>query len=279
MLKRKLAQQTAGLSEGDPKRPVMGANTTSALFAKPLWKQFYDIECKLNEVLSTIDTPATIECTYNPVEYASSLHCAYLRRFLDAPKHIMFIGMNPGPTGMVQTGIPFGNVRTVSQLMELSGEVGRPPVLHPKRPVVGLECTKEEISGVRLWELFLRLAGGRLDIFSQQCFVHNFCPLAFFDADGRNITPTELKGPYKQKIRDACLDALEKQLLIVKPQVVVAVGDYVYQALKRSDYCKTVSMLRLAHPSPRSVNNTKWPEKAQEFLEQHGLVRFMRNEA
>ncbi|XP_022213183.1 single-strand selective monofunctional uracil-DNA glycosylase [Drosophila obscura] len=277
MLKRKLALQTAGLSEAEPKKPARSADTTSALFAQPLWEQFYNNECSLNEVLLSLETPPTIACTYNPVEYASSLHCAYLRRFLDGPKNVMFIGMNPGPTGMLQTGIPFGNVRTVSELMEISGEVGRPPVLHPKRPVVGLECKTQERSGVRLWELFLRLAGGRLDIFSRQCFVHNFCPLAFFDAAGRNITPTELKGPYKRQIRDVCLDALEKQLLIVKPQVVVAVGDYVYQALKRSDHCKT--LLRLAHPSPRSLNNTNWPEKAQEFLEQHGLIHFMRNEA
>ncbi|XP_001358212.3 single-strand selective monofunctional uracil DNA glycosylase [Drosophila pseudoobscura] len=278
MLKRKLALRTAELSEAHPKKAPMSEETTSALFAQPPWQQFYNIEVSLNETLETFATPPTISCTYNPVEYASSLHCAYLRRFLDGPKRVMFIGMNPGPTGIAQTGIPFGNVRTVSELMEISGEVGRPPIIHPKRPVVGLQCKTEERSGVRLWELFLRLAGGRLDTFSRQCFVHNFCPLAFFDAAGKNITPTELKGPYKQKIRDVCLDALEKQLQIVRPQVVVAVGDYVYQTLKRSEYCKAVSLLRLAHPSPRSVNNTNWPEKAQEFLEQHGLIQFMRNE-
>ncbi|KAH8374826.1 hypothetical protein KR200_006973 [Drosophila serrata] len=282
MLKRKLEQQRDHLEDkDDPKKPVSIEGTTiSDFFGSPLWLKFYNTENKLNETLDELDPPSGIQCMYNPIVYASQLHCDYLRRYLNGAKKLVFIGMNPGPNGMAQTGIPFGNVRTVKVLMQLSGSVEKPPNEHPKRPVVGLDCRIEEPSGVRLWELFLRLAGN-METFAQQCFVHNFCPLAFFDEAGKNLTPGELKGTYKQQLRDRCLDTLEEQLHLLQPQVVVAVGEYVHTALKRSKFCKSdsVIVLRLPHPSPRSVNNNNWPEKAQAFLEDNGLIRYMRNEA
>ncbi|KAH8271369.1 hypothetical protein KR018_007666 [Drosophila ironensis] len=278
MLKRKLEQQKASLEMGAP--CGQGTAFTSGLFSQPTWLRFSQIEEDLNKALEELEPASNIACIYNPLVYASRLHGDYLRRYLSGPKKLVLVGMNPGPNGMGQTGIPFGNVRTVKVMMQLSGTVDKPAVEHPKRPVVGLDCHIEEPSGVRLWELFLRLSGN-MDTFSQQCFVHNFCPLAFFDEAGRNLTPSELKGTYKTRIRDLCLEALEQQLALLKPTIVVAVGEYVHSVLKRSDYCKSdsISVLRLAHPSPRSVNNTNWPEKAEAFLVEHDLVRFMRNEA
>ncbi|XP_016950263.1 single-strand selective monofunctional uracil-DNA glycosylase [Drosophila biarmipes] len=281
MLKRKLNQQKDNLEEVATKKsfPNEGASI-SDFFGQPLWLKFYNTEVKLNEALDQLTPPPNIKCIYNPIVYASQLHCDYVRRFLSGPKKLVFIGMNPGPNGMAQTGIPFGNVRTVKLLMQISGSVGKPPIEHPKRPVLGLDCRIEEPSGVRLWELFLRLAGN-INIFSQQCFVHNFCPLAFFDEAGKNLTPSELKGSYKKQLREFCLETLEEQLLLLKPQVLVAVGEYVHTALKGSRYCKSdsVCVLRLPHPSPRSVNNNDWPNKARAFLEENNLIRFLRNEA
>ncbi|XP_037721621.1 single-strand selective monofunctional uracil-DNA glycosylase [Drosophila subpulchrella] len=281
MLKRKLNQQKDNLEDVESKKSLPNEESTiSDFFSQPLWLKFYNTEVKLNEVLEELTPPPNIKCIYNPIVYASQLHCDYVRRFLSGPKKLVFIGMNPGPNGMAQTGIPFGNVRTVKLLLQLSGSVDKPPVEHPKRPVLGLDCKIEEPSGVRLWELFLRLAGN-VNIFTQQCFVHNFCPLAFFDEAGKNLTPSELKGPYKKQLRDLCLETLEEQLVLLKPQVLVAVGEYVHTALKGSRYCQSdaVSVLRLPHPSPRSVNNNDWPNKARAFLEENNLIRFLRNEA
>lgn len=281
MLKRKLNQQKDNLEDVEPKKSFPNEESTiSDFFIQPLWLKFYNTEVKLNELLEELTPPPNIKCIYNPIVYASQLHCDYVRRFLSGPKKLVFIGMNPGPNGMAQTGIPFGNVRTVKLLLQLSGSVDKPPVEHPKRPVLGLDCKIEEPSGVRLWELFLRLAGN-VNIFTQQCFVHNFCPLAFFDEAGKNLTPSELKGPYKKQLREYCLETLEEQLVLLKPQVLVAVGEYVHTALKGSRYCKSdsVSVLRLPHPSPRSVNNNDWPNKARAFLEENNLIRFLRNEA
>lgn len=162
--------------------------------------------------------------------------------------------------------------------MQLHGLVQEPPNMHPKRPVDGLECTKEEPSGKRLWTLFQQLANGSLDLFFQQCFVHNFCPLAFFDRNGRNITPSELKGPYKLQLRDECIRTTENLLQLVQPEIIVAVGDYVFKCLQKSVYCKDKRLLRLAHPSPRSLNNTNWPEKAEKFLREEDLFKYFTNE-
>lgn len=72
----------------------------------PFWKEFYEIECRLNEKLRGINfLKGQVAAVYNPVEYAAEIHCAYLEKFLTGPKSVLFIGMNPGPWGMVQTGV------------------------------------------------------------------------------------------------------------------------------------------------------------------------------
>lgn len=45
---------------------------------------------------------------YNPLEYARRAYDAYLRKYGGKPREVVLIGMNPGPWGMAQTGIPFG---------------------------------------------------------------------------------------------------------------------------------------------------------------------------
>ncbi|XP_055906936.1 single-strand selective monofunctional uracil DNA glycosylase [Eupeodes corollae] len=254
---------------------------TSKYFPTPFWKQFFDIECDLNNELKTLKFN-NITHVYNPIEYAFDLHCQYLKKFLGGHKKLMLIGMNPGPNGMAQTGIPFGNINTVKNSMHIEGYIEQPPLVHPKRPVKGLATSIEEPSGVRIWTLIEKLAGS-IDIFSQQCFMHNFCPLAFFDSQGKNITPGELKGDAKAAVRDICLKYLEKELLLVQPEIVVAIGTYVGDCMKRlakqSNYVGcNVNILQLAHPSPRSLNNTNWPDKATNFFESNDLLKYLKNE-
>jgi len=74
--------------------------------SSPFWSRFYDIECRLNIELKSINFWSShVSTVYNPIEYAADLHCNYLRKFLKGPKSVLFIGMNPGPYGMVQTGV------------------------------------------------------------------------------------------------------------------------------------------------------------------------------
>ena len=128
---------------------------------------------------------------YDPMEYAREPHHDYLRRFGGAPKEVLLVGMNPGPWGMVQTGVPFGEIDAVRDWMGVQGAVGRPPEEHPKRPVQGFDCPRSEVSGRRLWG-WARQRFGTADAFFARFFVWNYCPLVFMEESGRNRTPDRL---------------------------------------------------------------------------------------
>ncbi len=74
---------------------------------------------------------------YNPLEYAGKSYKQYLKLYGGRPKEVILVGMNPGPWGMAQTGIPFGEVNSVRDWMGIEAPVGSPPAIHPKRPVQG----------------------------------------------------------------------------------------------------------------------------------------------
>src|SRR5262245_39084934 len=99
---------------------------------------------------------APVSYVYAPLGYAWPIARAYLEKYGAGTKEIVFVGMNPGPFGMAQTGVPFGEVRLVREWMNLDGKVEKPEREHPKRPVLGLDCPRSEVSGARLWGAFAR---------------------------------------------------------------------------------------------------------------------------
>src|SRR5215211_3690473 len=88
---------------------------------------------------------------YNPLDYAWNNYNTYLERFGARPREVVLIGMNPGPWGMMQTGVPFGDPRIVRDWMGIAGKVRAPTSQHPKRPILGFDSPRGEISGQRLW--------------------------------------------------------------------------------------------------------------------------------
>lgn len=113
MLKRKLEISSASIeasksNEQNPKYERSSV-TTSHFFTsttQPFWRRLYEIEISLNANLRLLTCDSTeVSAVYNPTEYATSLHCQYLERFLTGQKRILFLGMNPGPWGMCQTGV------------------------------------------------------------------------------------------------------------------------------------------------------------------------------
>lgn len=176
------------------------ADDDNAIVDSPLlWQRLDRLEQRLNSALATRRFPARIAAVYNPTVYARRLHCAYLERFLaNRRPAVVFVGMNPGPWGMCQTGVPFGCVPAVRDWMRLDGELdGRPPGELAAYPVRGMQCERVEVSGTRLWAV-MRQVFGDAERFFAHCFVHNLCPLALF-AEHRNVTPAELKLGVKQK--------------------------------------------------------------------------------
>lgn len=162
----------------------------------PLWQQLDRIEGRLNERLAGLPLPATVAAVYNPTVYARRPHRAYLERFLRRPPRVLFVGMNPGPWGMCQTGVPFGWTGAVRDWWRLAdgATVDRPAGGElPQYPVLGLACERTEVSGKRFWTVMREVFGERPEAFFERCFVQNLCPLAMFEARGRNVTPAELR--------------------------------------------------------------------------------------
>src|SRR5262245_9819279 len=105
----------------------------------------------LSKEVSRLRFGPPVEYVYNPLEYARIPHEAYLERYGGAPKKVRFVGMNPGPFGIAQTVVPFGDVTLVRDFLAIRGAVERPAREHPKRPVLGFDCPRSEVSGTRLW--------------------------------------------------------------------------------------------------------------------------------
>src|SRR4051794_11594281 len=137
-----------------------------------------DAARRLSGVIDRLKFAPPIEHVYNPLAYAWEPHEQYLTRFGAGRKRVVFLGMNPGPFGMVQTGVPFGEVQAVRGWLGIVGRVNRPGREHPKRPVTGFDCMRSEVSGQRLWGLFAERYRTADEFFAEH-MVLNYCPLAF----------------------------------------------------------------------------------------------------
>ncbi|XP_053682606.1 single-strand selective monofunctional uracil DNA glycosylase isoform X2 [Sabethes cyaneus] len=263
----------------ESKQLLSSPATESAVLHQPLWKRVYQLELQLCEALKQV-TLGDVAVTYNPIEYAAELHIAYLQKFLDGPKPVLFLGMNPGPWGMCQTGVPFGYIPAVRDWMQLRGQVSKPNPELESRPVDGLNCTRAEQSGKRWWDLFQSLCG-EPEVFFRNCFVFNICPLAFFHTTGRNITPADLKGTSKTRLQEICTTYLKEALELLQPAIIVSVGRYTEDRVKALVKQKlldpnSVQLKCIPHPSPRSVNNTNWTEKASLWLTGNGIMPYLK---
>lgn len=127
--------------------------------------------------------------------------------------------MNPGPFGMAQTGVPFGEVELVRDWLGIDTKIGKPPREHPKRPIEGFACQRREISGQRLWG-FARARFERPERFFARFFVWNYCPLLFLEASGRNLTPDKLRAAERAPLEAACDGALRRAIAILRPRIV-----------------------------------------------------------
>lgn len=168
-----------------PKVPPQSISISDRLLAS---------ECALSQKLRYINFNFPVEYVYNPIEYAFQVHAMYVTKYCRWTKKILFLGMNPGPWGMSQTGVPFGEVNIVRDWLKISGNIGKPIREQADRPITGFNCTRSEISGRRFWNLFRELCNEDPEKFFKHAYLHNYCPIALMDAGGRNITPAELKA-------------------------------------------------------------------------------------
>lgn len=206
---------------------------------------------------------------YNPLLYAREPHGEYLRRFGAAPKEAIFVGMNPGPWGMAQTGVPFGEIEVVKNWLGINGPVAKPAAEHPKKRVDGFACRRSEVSGRRLWGL-IRERFGEPERFFARFFVLNYCPLLFLTAEGGNITPDKLRAAERERLTAVCDQALRRAVKCLAPQVVIGVGGFAEERCREALDGLDVRIGRIIHPSPASpAANRDWAGTALRQL--HGL--------
>jgi len=224
----------------------------------------------LAAALAPMRFAAPVSHIYNPLEYAWAPHAQYLQRFGNGHKRVVFVGMNPGPFGMVQTGVPFGEIEAVRGWMGIEAAVDKPAVENPKRPIEGFACARSEVSGRRLWGLFAERFG-TADAFFADHFVANYCPLAFFD-HGRNLTPDKLPANETAPLEAACDAHLRTLVATLEPEWVIGVGGFAEARATAALSGMKVRIGRVLHPSPASpAANRGWSAAAEKQLRALGI--------
>lgn len=225
---------------------------------------------RLAQETSKLRFSPPVEYVYNPLEYAWTPHERYLREFANGRKRVVFFGMNPGPFGMVQTGVPFGEIAAVRDWMRISCAVEGPAIQCPNRPILGFDCKRSEVSGFRLWGLFAKRYPDANDFFKEH-FVANYCPLAFMEKGGRNITPDKLPIEVRKKLLAACNKHLREVIEALQPEWVVGIGTFAVQRAAEV-FGDTVKIGQIPHPSPASPSaNKNWAESAEACLVKLGV--------
>lgn len=224
---------------------------------------------ELSSGMEALSFAPPVAYTYNPLDYAWAGHEAYIRRFGSSTKDVLYLGMNPGPFGMAQTGVPFGEIPAVTLWMGISAAIGQPAQMHPKRPVQGFSCPRSEVSGRRLWGLFEELYGTAEQFFAH-AYVANYCPLIWMSESGANIPPTQLPKEQAAQIDAACQQHLVRLIAALQPRCLIGVGAYALKQLEIAAAAfpgREFTMGSIVHPSPASpVANKCWPDKPKEQI-------------
>lgn len=209
---------------------------------------------------------APVDWIYNPLDYAWAPHCEYLSRYGHTCKRILFLGMNPGPFGMMQTGVPFGEIHAVRDWLGITALVHPPRRQHPKRPIAGFHCTRSEVSGRRLWGLFAKRFGSAEHFFARH-FVANFCPLVFLEAGGKNRTPDQLPAGEKTLLLAACREHLHAVVEALRPEWIIGVGNFAARQAREVVDAGSLRVGQILHPSPASpAANRDWAGAATRQL-------------
>jgi single-strand selective monofunctional uracil DNA glycosylase len=227
----------------------------------------------LRDAVDKLSFAAPVAHVYNPLRYAWRAHEIYLRRYASSQKRVLFLGMNPGPFGMAQTGIPFGQVAAVRDWLKIETPIDRPPDEHPKRLVTGFDCPRSEVSGERLWGLFAKRFGTAPKFFRDH-IVLNYCPLAFLEESGRNRTPDKLPQAERAALFAACDEHLREVVRILQPRWLIGVGDFASKRAREALPDSPPRLGQILHPSPACpASNRDWAGTVTAQLRNLGVWR------
>ena len=229
----------------------------------------------LSDEIEKMEFSSPVVSVYNPLRYAHEGLEKYLAKFSSGKKRIVFLGMNPGPWGMAQTGVPFGEVNDVKNFLGLKDLKINPPENENEfYQVKGLDCRRSEVSGKRLWGLFENLYGTAEKFFAEN-FVLNYCPLLFLAESEagknrvRNFTPDKLKKSERIELYSYCDECLRDVIKILEPEYVVGIGNFAEQRADEALTGMNLKIVKILHPSPASPQSNKnWDEKVKFQLQE-----------
>ena len=234
----------------------------------------------LTRTLAPLRFAPPVAHVYDPLQYAWAGYEAYVRRYGATPKRVVLLGMNPGPFGMMQTGVPFGEVAAVRDWMGIAAPVSAPALQHPKRLIEGFDCARSEVSGRRLWG-WAASRFGSAEAFFADWFVLNYCPLVFLEESGRNFTPDKLPAAQRRALTDACDRHLAAALSALAPEWAIGIGGFAERRLRavlegdgaESALGRSTRIGQILHPSPASpAANRGWSDAVDRALAELDLL-------
>ncbi len=229
---------------------------------------------QVSKFVSNIDYPSNL-FVYNVYSYAWKAWCSYIDKYFTSTKKTLICGINPGPHGMVQTGIPFGAVSQVQSYLGIKNGVVQPRVQHPKRPINGFKHHIEEKSGTRFWHAIAKVFP-LAEHFFYNFAVLNFCPLAFLDQNGKNLTPDQLPTRAKHLLEQYCENHLLTYITLLKINTILCIGRYAEHVIKKMvnahHYTNTIQLYYISHPSPLNPKHKEFENMLRPHLLQYQLI-------
>jgi single-strand selective monofunctional uracil DNA glycosylase len=217
----------------------------------------------------------------DPGRYGERWHHRFRRCYPVGPRPLLVFGLNPGPYGMAQTGVPFTDLKRLEfHLPRLWRELlaAREPVALPGLAPPSLRpfLTRTfESSSVRVYKFLERAFGSAEQAFRRVAFV-NPCPLLFIDrATGENRTPADLPRAAPRLMRE--FDALRRTTVLeavseLEARGAVLLGKDVARAAAPAlrAALPADSVLEWEHPA-RAVPET-WARGLHESLAARGWI-------
>lgn len=234
--------------------------------------KLWTIQKALSRKLARLSFAPPVTHVYDPLSYAEVPARLYAERFGVGSREVLLVGMNPGPFGMAQTGVPFGDPASVRDFLGIEGPVGAPSPMHPKRPVLGFSCARSEVSGTRVWG-WVRDRFGSAEAFFQRFYITNYCPLVFMEASGKNRTPDMLPKAEREALFAACDEALALTIDALSPRFVVGIGNFAAARARFATHDRGLLTGAILHPSPANpLANRSWAPTIERQLAELGVT-------
>ncbi|XP_060592125.1 uncharacterized protein LOC132746867 isoform X2 [Ruditapes philippinarum] len=247
----------------------------------PIGAQYLQIEQRICQKMMPIKYGYPVTVVYSPLTYAFQTHRDFVSKYCTSERTILFLGMNPGPYGMSQNGVPFGEAVTTRNWLKITGDVYKPEIEHPKKLITGLACTRNEVSGARFWGLFQKICKVPANFFKNS-YVYNFCPLAYMSESGKNITPPQLVHSELDQINEACDAGLVELVKLLNIRMVIAVGKFVQQRASKALHNAGIMNIKvecILHPSPINPHANKgWEQIVAKQLIEMNVMHYLNND-